>query len=427
MSASRSPIPVTKGITRAAKVQLKDGNGDNAVDQYDGTESMTAFAWPGDDQAQSFSLTASWVDGPLGLVNLTIPGSNTDDSDDGIYQWLIQLADGTAVLARGTLNLAGYPGDGLPGLPDTTSLSYIQLALSGTVLSEAQADYLPYAVHAASDLVRRYCRRNFNRATCTLYQVPSLDGQVLLDQFPVNSITRISVCLDTALAITASPNDFQVAFLSFTSTGDYADSSTPQVYTGIQLTSVASGVQTVTPILFADNLTIQDLANSINAVSGWTATLGLPGYGSWPTSEIYCQDGGGGALTGQGINLQVFSQDIFGRVDHRTGMLNLGSNYNSVGLGPTWGPDWVAFDYPSLSPMNINVARVIYDAGFDVVPPMIQQATAQVSKVMLQLFANDYLLKSESIGAYKYELRDVWQLLPTQVQQALNMYQAHNA
>lgn len=427
MSQSRTPFTAYKGISCVVTVQLVDSDGADLIDKYDGTESLSASAWPGDDQAQSFPLTAAWNDAALGLVDLTVLGVNTDDQSDGAYQWLIQLADGSAVLARGSMYLSGTPGTGFPGDPDLTTLQYLQLALSVMTLSQAQTDYLPFAVQAASNLTRRYCNQQITRYVYTQYSYPSIDGLVLLQNIPINSVNRISLELDTAITITANTSDFQIAYVSFIYTGDYAGSDTPQTYTGIQLNWVSNGVSDSEEILFADNLTLADLVASINAVTGWNAQLGAQTYGAWPTSELYLQDSAQGAVSDTGVNLQVFSTDTYGRVDHRTGMLALGPGYNTVGFGPRWGPDWLALDDQPLWPNYNTVCRVIYDAGYDIVPPLLQNAVAEVSKAILIQFQNDYLLKKESIGAYSYELRDIWEMIPLSARQAMSLFRVTNA
>lgn len=427
MSESRTPFVVVKGITSSVTVQVVDGDGNDMIDVFTGSEPLRAMAWPGDDQAQSFQMTATWSNGPLGLVDVVVPGANTTLKDDGIYQWLVQLTDGSAVLARGSLSLSGYPGSGLPGDPDLTTLSYVQLALAAVTLTPIQVDYLPFAVNAASDVARRFCNRRFTRSTYTIYRSPSIDGLILLDEFPVNSVLRISSGLDTAISVSADQVAFQIAYVSFDSSGDFAGSGTDQSYTGITLNSVADGVAVQTVIPFAMNAKISDLVDSINAIPGWTATIPLASYAAWPTSEIYCEDSAQGAMTDGGVTLQVFSRDIRGSVDHRTGMLCIGTGYNSVGFGPRWGPDWTGFDCPSLVASPSNVIRIVYDAGFSNIPPAVQQAVAEVAKAILVRFKEDYTLKSESIGSYKYELRDVWDLMPGSARQALGFYTATNA
>lgn len=427
MSQSRTPFVVYKGISCVVTVQLVDSDGADLVNKYDGTEALSATAWPGDDQAQAFACTAAWNDAALGLVDLTIPSANTVDEDDGIYQWLIQLANDSAVLARGSMFVSGTPGTGLPGDPDLTSLQYLQLSLAPVTLSQAQTDYLPYAVQAASNLARRFCNQQITRSVYTQYSYPSLEGLVLLQNVPVNSVNRISLELDTAITITANTSTFQIAYVSFVYSGDYAGSNTAQTYTGIKLNSIASGVTATTTILFADNLTLQDLVDSINAVAGWTAQLGAQTYGPWPTSELYLQDSAQGAVNDTGVSLQVFSMDTYGRVDHRTGMLSLGPGYNTVGFGPRWGPDWLALDDQPTWPNFNAVCRVIYDAGYDVVPPLLQKAVAEIAKAILIQFQNDYLLKKESIGTYSYELRDIWESIPLSARQSLSLFRVTNA
>jgi len=430
MSFSRNIWMVVKGITSVITVQVSDGDGNAVTGVYTGQEQLVAFAWPGDDQAQSFQLTPTWNNGAtgaaLGLIDLVAQNTSTSSLDDGVYHWLVQLADSSAALAEGELQISGIPGDGLPGLPDLASLTYVQSALSSISLNQPQIEYLPFAVNSASNMVRKYCNRNFTRQTYTQYSVPSLDGLILLGEMPINGVSRISTQLDGAIQVTASESAFQIAYLTFTTTGDYADSDSPLECTGIELHSVSSGVASSTPITFATNPTIQSLADAIGAVPGWTATV-TSGYAAWPTSEIYCQGTGQGALFDAGVTLQVFSQDTQGSVDRRTGMLSLGNGYTTTGFGPRWGPDWLAFDFPSLYPFSDSVVRVIYNAGFDVIPPIVQQAVAEISKAMITRFKVDEPVKKESIGDYSYELFELMEAIPQPVRQGLSLYRITNA
>ena len=430
MSFSRNVWMVVKGITSVITVQVSDGDGNPVVGVYTGQEQLVAFAWPGDDQAQSFQLTPTWNNGAtgaaLGLIDLVAQNTSTSSLDDGVYHWLVQLADSSAALAEGELQISGVPGDGLPGKPDLASLTYVQSALSSLSLNQPQIEYLPFAVNAASNMIRQYCNRNFTRQTYTEYSTPSLDGLVLLREMPINGVSRISVRLDDAVQITANSGTFQIAYLTFTTTGDYAASDAELVCTGIELNSVSNGVASSTPITFAANPTIQSLVDSINAVSGWVAIL-TGGYAAWPTSEIYCQGTGQGALIDAGVTLQVFSQDTQGSVDRRTGMLSLGTGYNTTGFGPRWGPDWMAFDYPSLYPFSDGVVRVKYDAGFDVIPAIVQQAVAEMTKAMITRFKVDEPVKKESIGEYSYELFELLDAIPQPVRQGISLYRVINA
>lgn len=431
MSFSRNVWMVVKGISSTITVQVCDGDGNPVLGIYTGQEPLAAYAWPGDDMAQSFQLTPTWNNGSsgaaLGLVDLVAENTATVNLADGVYHWLIQLADSSAALAEGELQISGVPGTGFPGLPDLTTLVYIQSALSSIQLTQAQLEYMPYAMNAASNIVRRFCHRHFARGVRTQYAVPSLDGQVLLDEIPVNSVQRISTRLDTALTVSASEAAFQVAYLNFTTTGDYAGSNTAQVYTGLQLNWISNGSAGNAIIPFADNPTLNDLVNSINANAGWSAEINGTGFGAWPTTELYCQDAGQGALLGSGVTLRVFTQDTSGRIDHRTGMLYLGSGFNTTGLGPRWGPDWQAFDYPGLSPLDMNIVRVIYDSGFDVVPAVVQQGVAEIVRAMISRFKTDYSLKKESIGDYSYELFEFLDAIPQPVKQGLSLYRISNA
>lgn len=426
MPETREPFTVFRGIGASVTVQLVDGDGNDLVNVFLGTEPINAKAWPGDNEEQSFPIEVAWNNAILGTVDLTVPAGSTDDQSEGIYQWIITLSDSSKTLARGQLIISGYPGIGMSGAVDLTSLSYIQLALSGMSLSQPQIDYLPFAVQTASAMFRKQCNRNFNRAVYTQYDVPSLEGQVMLGEIPVNTVVRISSNLDTAVRVTASESLYQIAYISYLSSGDYEGSSSPQVYTGVKLHSVSNGVSASPSLLFSAYPTIGSLVNAINAIAGWRAEVEDPRYLAWPTSEIYCQDSGSGAVSGSSVEFRVFTEDVRARIDHRTGLLTLNRGARSGGFGYRWGPDAGAFDYPSHAD-GYSVIRVMYDAGFDVIPAIVQQGTAELTKAILDRFVSDYMLKSEDIGTYKYELRDVWDALPVSTRQAMSYYRITNA
>lgn len=427
MSTSRQPWDVIKGISATYTVQVADGDGVAITDKFTGAESLTAYAWPGDDQTQSFALTPSWYSGPLGLVDIQVPAANTTTKDIGVYQWLLKLTDSTAALATGELSLKGASGSGFPGLPDLTSLSYVQSALASVSLSQEQVDYLPYAVNTASSLIRRFCNRRFTRNTFTEVSSPSLEGVIRLNAIPVNRVIRVSNKLLSVMNISASQSLFQNAYVNFSTTGDYSDSNTPLTYTGLNLVSTSNGTTTTTNLLFSTYTTLGSLSTAINAVNGWTATVNAGNYGSWATSEIFCDDGSQGALD-QGVSLRVFTEDVSKmRVDARTGMISLGYGAATTGFGPKWGPTWLAMDDPTGFGFDDNFVRVIYDAGYDVVPASVQMATAELAKTILERFRTDFALKGESIGAYKYELRDVYDGIPMYVKQTLTQWRISNA
>ncbi len=427
MSNSRQPWNVIKGISATYTVQAVDGDGNPYTGHFTGAESLTAYAWPGDDQAQSFALTPSWNSATLGLIDVQVSAASTTAQNAGVYQWLLKLTDSSAAIARGELNLLGAVGTGLPGLPDLVALSYVQSALASVSLTQDQVDYLPYAVNSASLLVRRFCNRRFTRATFTETSSPSLEGLVRLNQIPVNRVIRVSNKLLSVMNIWANETMFQNAYVNFSTTGDFADSNTALTYTGINLVSSTNGVTTTTPLLFATYTTLGALATAINAVSGWTATVNAGNYGSWAVTELFCDDGSQGALD-EGVSLRVFTQDVSKmRVDSRTGMISLGYGAATSGFGPKWGPTWFAMDDPTGYGFDDNFVRVIYDAGYDVVPPPIQQATAELTKDILERFRTDFALKGESIGAYKYELRDRYDGIPQHVRQTLSRWVITNA
>jgi hypothetical protein len=285
---------------------------------------------------------------------------------------------------------------------------------------------LPLALRVASNIVRRICYRRFTRGTYTQYAIPSQEGAVRLDEFPVNQVLRVSRKLRDAVLISADPSTFQTAYVNFSvEDGAYSDPRN-LVYTGLNLASASNGVPSTTSLPFASMATLQDLADAVNAVPGWKASAG--GYAAWPIGELYRDAAGRGALS-DGAKFQVFSEDATPqRVDRATGFLCMGYGRFAGGFGPRWGPAWSQYDDQGFDGPN-DVVRVVYDAGFTDVPDAIQDATMQTARLVMDRMLIDYTLKSESIGAYRYELNDklLGVSIPEAIRGTLALYTGYTA
>jgi hypothetical protein len=427
MATNRAPMKVIKGVTVVYVVQVADGAGNPLVGQFTGSEALYASCWPGDDEAQSFPLTATWSSGAagavLGKVDLAIPGTATAGKETGTYQWLIRLDDSSAALARGELKLGGSPGTGMPGPPELATLPYVQLALSSLSLTSDQVEYLPYAIASASQMIRQYCNRYFSRRTVTKTYYPSLEGTIRLDDFPVNRVLRASTGLADVATITASNSLFQIANVRYSSTGEWDYGF---AYTGIELYSVSDGVALTTPLLFATYPTIGALVTAINAVTGWTCSLTGTDYSRKPTSELFCEDDSQGVLE-SGASLRIFSRDIRVRVDHNTGFVNIGRSASSAPLGLKWGPDAPAWEQAGVVAGENSMVRIQADTGFELIPQDLQMAVAEITRSVIQRLSTDMAIKKESIGEYSYEINSILDSITPGSRQTLSLYRSHTA
>jgi hypothetical protein len=338
--------------------------------------------------------------GPPNLLVVLTP-SQTAAIPPGGYVIQVGLANGGGPLVYGSFTVLAAPGNvplfDVLATPGRFLLSDPQIRSNPDRVSA-----IPMAIRAASDLIRRVCYRRFTRGTYTEYHLPSQEGEVRLNEFPVNRLIRVSRRLQEAVSIQADPRVFQTAYVDFaTEDGAFADPAN-LTYTGINLVGSSNGVASTAAVPFASLTTLNDLVAAVNAASGWTASA--DGFGAWPVSEIYCDATSQGALS-DGVKLKVFSDDASPqRIDRATGFLYMGYG-RFGGFGPRWGPAWAQYDDQEWVDASSTI-RVVYDGGFTVVPEAIQNATIELARLIMDRMLIDYTLKSETIGTYSYELND---------------------
>lgn len=356
--------------------------------------------------------TPAWSDAGPPVLVITLNGNQTASLPPGGYVIQVGLADGGGPLAYGSLQVLPAPNN--EPLFDVLTTPG-RMLLANPILRDDpdRVAALPLAIRAASSIVRRLCCRRFTRGVYTEYIVPSLEGAMRLNEFPVNQILRVSHKLRDAVEITADASTYQTAYVNFsTIDGDYAEPRN-LIYTGLNLVSASNGVASTHNLPFATMATLQDLVDAVDAVPGWKATAG--GYAAWPIGELYRDATSRGALTG-GARFQVFSEDASPqRVDRRAGFVYMGHG-RDAGFGPRWGPGWDQFDGYGLASSG-DAVRITYDAGFTEIPDAVQHATMEMARLVMDRMLIDYTLKSESIGTYKYELND--KLLAVAVPEAI--------
>lgn len=416
-----------QGISVVYTVQISNSDGSPAVNIFTGAEQLAGVVWPGDEQPATFTFTPTWNSGPLGLVDLPIVGSLTTSVNPGFYELIVKLADSSEAIAYGSLDVQAVPGTESQSL---VSIPYVRAALADTTLSQAQVDFLPYAIQSSCKFIKRYCGdRDFIQKTYVKEYMPALDGQVRLDQIPVNQVIRVQGDRDSAMTIAMTDAAVTSAWCNWSYTGDYERGIT---ITGLNLYSQANGVQTVQNVPFSSLSppTVQSLADAVNALSSpsWVAQVN-GGYAGWPVTELIGGDVAQGAIWGNGVSLDVYCQDLNNcrLYSADTGILYVGYTTSAYTLGPTWGPDWIAFDYPPIPPGTSTKVKVTYNAGFASVPDDVQGAAAELTKYFLGRLNTDFALERERLGDYEYVLRKVWPGMPDSVKHVLSLYRITNA
>lgn len=310
----------------------------------------------------------------------------------------------------------------------STALSSLAQSLPGDLSA------LPFCITAASTAIERFCGRVFSVASYDEIVTPTggradrgEPASANLSYFPVTAVSRVSGGRITALTIVNTDSATnQVARVAFTFTGDV---TLPDlVYTGLTLTTIASGAvtaQSITWTTASPYTTIQAVANSINALgNGWTATVSSL-LGGWAAAEFV---GAKSVKPGfsPGTALDIFATDLPNQsVDYASGILSIGPGpvLGTSGYGYWQGDanDWNDTDAPA----GYQQVRVQYTAGFAVIPYDVQQACLLTIKAYLQQLQTVTQYKSETDDKWKYELAGIEeQEIPDSAKRILTRYKA---
>ncbi|MFO0966843.1 MAG: hypothetical protein U0793_14820 [Gemmataceae bacterium] len=239
--------------------------------------------------------------------------------------------------------------------------------------SPTAAEYLliDSLIAAVSEAVERYCCRAFAvQAYDELY-----DGNdrptLLLRNFPVVSVERIAYEPAPVLTVQNTSASNQRASIKVS-----AD--------GVTLTRVASGVTTSDSVTFAGAATLSALATAIAAVgNGWGASV-ASGYDSYASADLRATQGAFNARDAAAdLRIHVRELSAFD-VDETRGYLRRGAP------GCLSSPVFYG---------GHNFWRVLYTAGFDVVPDAVQEACAEwVAALFWQSKRDPGLTQEATVG-----------------------------
>ena len=252
-------------------------------------------------------------------------------------------------------------------------------------------DYLiSQLIARAEDFLNRICRRTLESTEYTHERYDGGEQKIFLRNWPVTEMTQVS---------SGKVNAIRVKYTSTTAYNAYMIVST----TGVTL--VVDGTAVIPEITFAAPATLLTVANAINAVAGWQATVAAPAYNSYPASQIFRKLNR--YALNQFVYLEIPGEPIDGyEVDYDNGILYLPSTFSS---------GW----------RNIFVT---YMAGYAAasIPASLQQICIELVKYKYNLIKKDSALKSEKIGrVYAYTMGDLTSVLAaTGLLDEINLFMA---
>lgn len=305
------------------------------------------------------------------------------------------------------------------------------LAAGGVTLTSAQSAILPTLITAASREITRFCGRPFGLLPYDEIVTPEGVRQdrgepasAKLSYFPVQAIARVATGRATVLTVSnIDTTTNQLASVAFAVSGDveYNDLS----YTGLNLSSTASGTVTTNSVLFTAYPTISALAAAINALGGgWKAVVASgsrPSPGLFEPAELVGVREPKNAFS-PGASLDVFTRTASSYdIDRATGILRC---YGPGGFGEegAFGSPCDGLGGWGGSALGESQYRVTYTAGFSTIPESVQQVCAELVKGALERLKTDATLQSETTGKYTWTARQAIQALPDWALQILTYY-----
>jgi hypothetical protein len=296
---------------------------------------------------------------------------------------------------------------------DLVSLATAQSYLAQSLPTDQAA--LPFAITAASNLIRQFTRRDFVQQNYNECYNGQGYSEVFTRQWPVNYISRISINPMNVLTVAnldGTTNQRGTARLNTT-----GDAYAGLVVTGLYLLRVASAVtHTDTSILFATYPTINAAAAAVTALgNGWQGTA-VEGYELWPTSDLRAIQGAQNAMQPGGATFNVFINDVSGyQVNELTG----GIRFQAASYDPVFAlMNWPMANLQTTFPPGYQSINIQYNAGYATVPEDVQQACLITVQHLLYALQTVTKYESETIKDYSYKLGPLL-LLPESVKSML--------
>lgn len=230
-------------------------------------------------------------------------------------------------------------------MADLITAARAKYSINQSSFTAAEDTTISALVTAVSKAVRRWCLREFDSQSFDELYSGRGQPRLLLDQYPIISISRLTTSPAGVLAIQNTLVSNLRATVAVTSAG-------------LTLVRVASGTTTTdTSVTWAGNATLQAVVTAVDALgNGWDARLLDSDYASWPSSDLRALQGPLDARQRE-AELVLFTEDVADfEVDASRGIL--------LHHGEGWAE-------------GVNNYRVIYTAGYATIPEDVQEACAQ--------------------------------------------------
>lgn len=262
---------------------------------------------------------------------------------------------------------------------DLTSVDRLEASIpGGSAIDDSTKKFL---IASASRAIEGYCGRRL--ASQAIVEDFKACSPFYLRETPISFISRLAYGSEDALSVQ------NTAAATTRATVRNTEKS-------LILTSVTSGVETNTELLYSSYATITLLAAQIDATSGWDATV-LGSYGGYPSADLVQLQGPIQALE-HAAYLRIYDESVdVETLDKETGLLTLqtGTSYRLL----------VGFDdIPPSRDFYAPWLRCWYQAGYDPVPEDLQQACAELAAFFYGKTQRDPDITSEKLGDYSYTL-----------------------
>jgi uncharacterized phiE125 gp8 family phage protein len=256
------------------------------------------------------------------------------------------------------------------------------------IVDEDSDQILTALIDRASGYIERYCNRKLKTRTYSR-EVYYGNGyrRLILDQYPVTAVTRVSYGRKNAFSITNT-----------TATNNATVEITASA---VKLTADGAAA---TSLALATYATITLLLAAINAVSGWTATLPDSSLGVRKSTDLLMRPG-----------MHCLSPTVC------YAELPLGELTDYFLVDPTEDRNYGVIE--SVGGFVCGEDYFVdYTAGFTTIPFALEEACILLIAYRYNQKAKDASIKSESLGDYSYSLRDMSGALPPDLQDAIDLY-----
>lgn len=278
-------------------------------------------------------------------------------------------------------------------------------------------------ITAVSRAAEKYCKRIFSLQWYDECYDTDGTGSLLLRKFPVVAISRLASTLTQILTVQNNDQVTNSRATVGTQQPGVFDVPTPSI--GLSLTRVAAGITyNDISILWSTYPTVVLVAAAVTAMgNGWQGIATTLGYAGWASNDITPIMGAQGCLGGQ-ANLYVHATDLSDwQLIDESGEIRFG-----LGLGGFFGTGWQPGDGSGLGyepgitlPRGGRNIRVVYQAGFAIIPEDLQEAIALwvAHRFQNNKSAGDYTM--ERLGDHQIE-RDINMGPPKHVKTMLDQY-----